>query len=254
MTVLFTDVRGFTELTDMAQEQAEELVRKYGLRDEAAVACFDEQAREIFGTVNTYLGMVADIIIKQDGTLDKFIGDCVMAFWGAPTPNPKHAVACVRAAIEAQRTIDDLNQQRAAENKRRELENRARISAGLKPKPILPLLLLGSGINTGIATAGLMGSQAEQQNYTVFGREVNLASRLEDLSGHGRIFISESTYQHLLRDEPALAATCIAQAPQKIKGIGGAVKVYEVPWRPAGEASVDEELSPVATLEPVDQS
>jgi len=254
VSVLFSDVRGFTALTDMAQEQAEEFVRKYALSGEAAVACRDEQAREVFGTVNTYLGVVADVIIKQDGTLDKFIGDCVMAFWGAPTPNPKHAVACVRAAIEAQRMIEDLNQQRAAENKRRELENRARISAGLKPRPLLPLLLLGSGINTGIATAGLMGSQAEQKNYTVFGREVNLASRLEGLSGHGRIFISESTYQHLVRDDTSLAATCFVQAPQKIKGFGAAVKVYEVPWRPVGPSQVAQDISPVVALEAADKS
>ena len=63
---------------------------------------------------------MADTVIKQDGTLDKFIGDCVMAFWGAPTPNPKHALACVRAAIEAQRAVYQLNQQRSAENKKRE--------------------------------------------------------------------------------------------------------------------------------------
>ena len=155
-----------------------------------------------------------------------------MAFWGAPTSNPHHAVACVRAAIEAQRSVDALNQQRAAENKRRELENKARLSAGLKPRPILPLLVLGSGINTGIVTAGLMGSQAEQKNYTVFGREVNLASRLEGLSGRARIFISENTYEHLLRDDPALAASCVPQPPQKVKGISTPITVYEVPWRP----------------------
>src|SRR5207237_10824654 len=126
-----------------------------------------------------------------------------------------------------QHTIHQLNQERAAENKSREVENRARISAGLRPKPILPLLLLGTGINSGMATAGLMGSQAEQKNYTVFGREVNLASRLEGLSGHGRIFISESTHEYLLRDDPALAATCIVQPPQKIKGISSNVRVYE---------------------------
>jgi class 3 adenylate cyclase/CHASE2 domain-containing sensor protein len=239
VTVLFADIRGFTELTDHMQEQAAEFVRQNDLRGEAAEDCFDEQARETLATVNLYLGVVADIIIKQDGTWDKFIGDCVMAFWGAPTPNPKHAVACVRAAIEAQRTIYDLNLQRAAENKRRELENRARLSAGLRPKPILPLLLLGSGINTGMATAGLMGSQAEQKNYTVFGREVNLASRLENLSGHGRIFISQSTYVQLQRHDPALAATCIAQGQKNLKGIGSAVEVYEVPWRPA-QASLPE--------------
>jgi len=63
---------------------------------------------------------------------------------------------------------------------------------------------------------------------------VNLASRLEGLSGRGRIFIAETTYQHLLRDDPALAATCVAQTPQKVKGISSAVKVYEVPWLPPG--------------------
>src|SRR5207253_10522355 len=114
-------------------------------------------------------------IIKHDGIVDEFIRDCVMAFWGAPTPNPRHAVSCVRAAIEAQRAIETLNQQRGEQNRQREIENKARSSAGLKPKPLLPLLLLGTGINTGIVTAGLMGSQAKQKNYTVFGHEVNLA-------------------------------------------------------------------------------
>ena len=235
VTVLFADIRGFTALTDTAREQAAAYVRKHNLRGAAAEACFDEQARETLQTVNLYLGLVADIIKNQDGTLDKYIGDCVMAFWGAPAPNSKHAVACVRAAIEAQREVEQLNQQRAAENQRRELENKARLSAGLKPKSILPLLRLGSGINTGVATAGLMGSQAEQKNYTVFGGDVNLASRLEVLSGHGRIFISESTFEHLRRDDPALAATCVAQPPQKVKGIAGLVNVFEVPWRPASE-------------------
>ena len=235
VTVLFADIRGFTALTDTAREQAAAYVRQHNLRGAAAEACFDEQARETLETVNLYLGLIADIIKKQDGTLDKYIGDCVMAFWGAPTPNPRHAVACVRAAIEAQREVERLNQQRAAENHRRELENKARLSAGLKPKSILPLLQLGSGINTGVATAGLMGSQAEQKNYTVFGGDVNLASRLEGLSGHGRIFTSESTFGHLRRDDPALAATCVAHSPQKVKGIADSVIVYEVPWRPVGE-------------------
>jgi len=243
VSVLFSDVRGFTELSDTAQEQAVEYVRKNNLHGVAAESCFDEQAREILSSVNVYLGLVADIIIKQDGTFDKFIGDCVMAFWGAPTTNPQHALACVRTAIDAQRSVHALNGQRAEENARRELENKARISAGLKPKPILPLLLLGSGINTGIATAGLMGSQAEQKNYTVFGREVNLASRLEGLSGHGRIFISENTYHHVLRDDPALAAVCIPQPPQKVKGFGTAIKIYEVPWRPITVPQTTEEIS-----------
>ena len=231
VTVLFSDVRGFTQVTDTIQEEATEFVRRNNLSGHEAEACFDEHARETLATINSYLGLVADIIIKHDGILDKFIGDCVMAFWGAPTPNPRHAVSCVRAAIEAQRAIETLNQQRGEQNRQREIENEARSSAGLKPKPLLPLLLLGTGINTGIVTAGLMGSQAKQKNYTVFGHEVNLASRLEGLSGHGHIFISESTYAHLLGDDPEIAARCIAQPPAEIKGIRTAVNVYEVPWR-----------------------
>jgi len=101
----------------------------------------------------------------------------------------------------------------------------------MPPKPMLPLLLLGSGINTGMATVGLMGSQQEQQNYTVFGREINLASRLESASGRGRIFVGETTYQHLLRDDPILAATCVELPLKELKGFRSAVKAYEVPWQ-----------------------
>ena len=243
ITVFFADVRGFTELTDTSQERVAEFVRSQNLTGEAAEACFDEQAQETLDTVNLYLGVIADTVIEQDGTLDKFIGDCVMAFWGAPTPNPNHALACVRAAIEAQRAVYQLNQQRSTENKKRELENLARIAAGRPPKPMLPVLLLGSGINTGLATVGLMGSAAEMQNYTVFGREVNLASRLENASGRGRIFIGQTTYEHLLRDDPALAATCVELPPRDLKGFRAAVRVYEVPWRPPGAPPLDEEFS-----------
>lgn len=242
VTVLFADVRGFTQFTDASQERVAEFVRKNNLTGAAAEACFDEQARETLKTVNLYLGLVADTIIRRDGTLDKFIGDCVMAFWGDPNPEPRHAVICVQAAVEAQRAIYSLNEKRAAENKSLEIENLARESAGLEPKPLLPLLQLGSGINTGLATAGLMGSEVQEVvragNYTVFGHEVNLASRLEGLSGHGRIFISEGTYKHLVRDDPALAGTCILQPPQKVKGFAATINVYEVPWRLQTEASV----------------
>ena len=84
VTVFFADVRGFTELTDTSQERAAAYVAEHKLTGEAAEACFDEQARETLDTVNPYLGLVADTVKKHDGTLDKFIGDCVMAFWGAP--------------------------------------------------------------------------------------------------------------------------------------------------------------------------
>ncbi|MEY2428782.1 MAG: adenylate cyclase, partial [Verrucomicrobiota bacterium] len=119
ITVMFADVRGFTELTDTNQERVADYVRKNKLTGDAAEEAFDEQARETLETVNLYLGLVADVIIRHDATLDKFIGDCVMAFWGAPIPDPRHALACVQAAIDTQRAIYDLNRQRAQENKRR---------------------------------------------------------------------------------------------------------------------------------------
>jgi class 3 adenylate cyclase len=117
------------------------------------------------------------------------------------------------------------------ENQQREVENRARASAGLPPKPLSPTLSLGMGVNTGFVTVGLMGSDAHILNYTIFGREVNLASRLEGVSGSGRIVISEATHQHLLRDNPSLAATCIELPPATVRGIRTAVKIFDVPWQ-----------------------
>ena len=193
--------------------------------------CFDESASETLETVNLYLAAVADSVKKHGGTLDKYIGDCVMAFWNAPVPNERHASACVSAAIEAQRMIHELNQKRLTQNTSREIENRARLSAGLPPKPALRALQLGTGINTGLVTVGLMGSDAHILNYTIFGREVNLASRLEGVSGSGRIIISDTTYNHLLRHDPALASTCIEMFPVTVKGIKAAVRIYEVPWQ-----------------------
>ena len=244
VTVLFADVRGFTEFTDKSQEKAAAYITENKLSEEQAEVYYDEQARETLNTVNTYLALVADQVKKHDGTLDKYIGDCVMAFWGAPTVMDRQALCCVRAAIDAQRAVFELNKLRVQENEKRELENMARASAGLAPKPMLPILLLGTGINTGQATAGLMGSEQHQFNYTVFGREVNLASRLESLSGRGRILISEATYACLQRDDKDLAATCTALPDlQKLKGFGTAMKVYEVPWRLPGSSPFDEEFA-----------
>ncbi|HEV2392325.1 MAG TPA: adenylate/guanylate cyclase domain-containing protein [Verrucomicrobiae bacterium] len=247
ITVLFADVRGFTEFTDSSQEQVAEHVRQRGLQGQAAETCFDEQARETLRTINLYLGLVAETILQQDGTLDKFIGDCVMAFWGAPTPHSKHALACVRAAVQAQRGIHDLNLQRAAQNKAIALENQARAAAGQPPVPLLPILFVGTGINTGMATVGLMGAETKsvvrQGSYTVFGREVNLASRLESASERGRIFISQSTWAHLQRDDPALGASCVPLPPLTVKGIRAPVQVYEVPWRLSGTRRIEEEFA-----------
>lgn len=239
VTVLFADVRGFTELTDYTQERVAEYVREKNLPHDQAEACFDDFATETLNTVNTYLTCVIDAATKEKGTFDKLIGDCVMFFWGAPLDHPTHALACVRAAIETQRAIYRLNQKRTIDNQQREAENVARESAGLPPRPPLATLTLGTGINTGMVTAGIMGSDEHSINYTVFGREVNLASRLEGMSGRGRIFISESTYRHLVRDDPTLAATCIQREPMKPKGFNKPVQIYEVPWMPPGETAIE---------------
>ncbi|MBX3732498.1 MAG: adenylate/guanylate cyclase domain-containing protein [Verrucomicrobiae bacterium] len=231
LTVFFADVRGFTELTDKAQVAAEDHVRSTGLTGVAAEAYFEQQSSEVLQTVNLYLATIADVIKAHRGTLDKYIGDCVMAFWGAPTPNPLHAVDAVAAAVEAQQAMERLNVQRDAENGRRRLENVRREAEGLPPLPELPRLALGTGINSGFMTVGLMGSDSHILNYTVFGREVNLASRLEGVSGRGRIIIGEATYQALVRHRPDLAARCLALDPVTVKGFRQPVPVYEVPWR-----------------------
>jgi class 3 adenylate cyclase len=157
-----------------------------------------------------------------------------MAFWGGPLPNPQHACDAVRSAIDAQRAMLALNLKREQENKRIAAESAARAAQGLPPESPLALLSMGTGINSGTAIMGLMGSDADGLSYTVFGREVNLASRLEGLSGYGRILISQATYLALQRHDPELAALCVEQIPADVKGFRNAVKNYEVMWRPAG--------------------
>lgn len=231
ITVLFADIRGFTEMTDTAQMRVDEFIRRKQLSGAEAEWHSGQQAQEVFRTVNLYLSLIADTVKKHDGTLDKYIGDCVMAFWGAPTPNEKHALACVRAALEAQEAILRLNQERASENQRREAENSRRAARGEEPLPLLPLLAVGVGINTGLAAVGLIGSEAHIRNYTVFGREVNIASRLQETAGPGRVIIAEATFRALQRDDPALAAACVELPPATLKGIRIPVPSYEAGGR-----------------------
>jgi adenylate cyclase len=232
ITIYFADVRGFTELTDLTQAQAEEYVKEHKLTGAEAEAYFDAKSKEVLDTVNAYLGIISDVIKSNKGLLDKYIGDCVMAFWGAPLPNPHHALDAVRAGVQAQRAIAELNQDRQRQNKQREEENVQRVAKGLALLPILPTLSMGTGINTGTATVGFMGSQTHLLNYTAFGREVNLASRLEGVSGHGRIIIGEATFNALKRDDPELAGMCLEWAPRTVKGFRNTVRIYEVIWQP----------------------
>ena len=230
VTVMFADIRGFTEMTDLNRERAAEYIKEKSLVGDAAESIFDRQARDALVTVNLYLKVIADTVLKHHGTIDKFIGDCVMAFWGAPMPNNQHALTCVRAAIDAQRAIHALNKQRQNENRWREAENLKLAAAGKPLWPTLPVLMIGTGINTGVVTVGVMGTE-NQGNYTVFGSDVNLASRLETESGRGRIIISEATLAEIIQDDPTLALSCVALPPKPFKGIKQAVLIYEVPWR-----------------------
>jgi class 3 adenylate cyclase len=230
VTVLFADIRGFTAMTEEMQESVVEFARQYNLDPAAAEQCYEASARETLATVNLYLTKVAEAVIAHGGTLDKYIGDCVMAFWGAPLTHVQLALGCVRAALDAQRAIHALNEARLAANAAAGNTPESP-AAGRPPKPPLRALQLGTGINTGTVIAGLMGDD-HMHNFTVFGRDVNLASRLEGVSGSGRIVISEATHRHLLRHDPGLAATCVELPTVPLKGIRTAVRIFEVPWRP----------------------
>jgi class 3 adenylate cyclase/CHASE2 domain-containing sensor protein len=231
VTVMFADIRGFTEMTDKSQERAEQIVEREGLEGAAAQKVFDAESEEVVGTVNQYLSAIADTIKKNGGTLDKYIGDCVMAFWGAPTDSDHHAVGCVQSAIEAQRAVKRLNEARRQENERRERANFERVTLGQAPSRLrlLEVLSVGIGINTGTVDAGLMGSQ-DAQNYTIFGRDVNVASRLEKLAEGNRILIGEGTFKWLTKQAPELAAVCTELPPAAVRGIREAVRIYEVTW------------------------
>lgn len=231
ITVFFSDVRGFTTMTDEMQKYADDYIAEHKLEGDEAEQFRDQVAADTLETVNTYLATIADQIKKHDGTLDKYIGDCVMAFWGAPTPNEQHAVACVKSTIDAQLAMHELNIVRGRENVEIELENERRAARGEPPLPLKRLLVMGSGVNTGMAIVGLMGSEAHIFNFTVFGREVNLASRLEHVSGRSRIIVGETTFRDLQQFAPEIAETCLEQDPVRVKGIEGDVRIWEVPWR-----------------------
>lgn len=237
LTIFFADIRGFTDLTDASEAGARGEAAARGMSEGDTQALLEQRAEMVLQTVNLYLATVADEVKRHGGTLDKYIGDCVMAFWGAPLPDPGHALNCVRAAIGAQRAIDALNRERSA-----------RRTGGVGPPP--PTLELGTGINSGIVTVGLVGSSQHILNYTAFGREVNLASRLESASGRARILISEATLNELRQWDPPLAATCLPLPPVTMKGFREPVPVFEVPWRLPAEPATSIAPPPVAAGPP----
>ncbi|HOW58151.1 MAG TPA: adenylate/guanylate cyclase domain-containing protein [Candidatus Omnitrophota bacterium] len=143
MTFLFTDIRNFTTL-------AEE---------------FNAQELTLF--MNRFMTPMTNIILKHNGTIDKYIGDCIMAFWNAPLEDKNHALHACQTALEMQQFIEVWNKTREKE-------------AFAQKKAFRPIQI-GIGINTGQACVGNMGSE-QRFDYTVLGDDVNLASRLEGLS------------------------------------------------------------------------
>ena len=178
-TILFADIVGFT-------------TRCEGLAPEA-VAAF----------LNEFFSRAAEAVFEFGGTLDKFIGDAVMAFFGAPLPQPDHAERAVRAAIAMMRAVQGWNRERALE--------------GLDP------VELRIGINTGPVVVGDIGSE-RRLDYTVLGTPVNVAARLEEtVAGPGQIVIGEATQAAVAHLFPV---EHLGNVP--LKGLSRKIAVYRV--------------------------
>jgi adenylate cyclase len=238
VTVLFADIRGFTDLMNYEHEQAESHIRRHGLRGAEAEEYRDLHGARLLKTINIYLSLMTDVIMNHGGTLDKYIGDCVMAFWGEPTPNMRHALAGVQAAVAMQEAIFLLNRERQIENQKIAAFNAEAMSRDEPQKDFLPLLSVGIGVNTGEAIVGFIGSKSALA-YTVVGREVNLASRLERRAEVGKILIGQQTYEQLRKDEPRLAESCTTVEPIRIKGFQEMVSYYDVNWK-SREMAIEE--------------
>jgi adenylate cyclase len=152
LTVMFSDIRGFTSISERMTPQ------------------------ELINHLNVYLTAMTDIILESGGTLDKYIGDAIMAFWGAPLRQDDHAERACKAALRQMERLKELN-------------------LGW-PEPLR--INIGIGLNSGIMTVGNMGSPT-RMNYTLAGDNVNLGSRLEGTNKEygTNIIISESTYGHV---------------------------------------------------------
>jgi adenylate cyclase len=178
VTVLFCDVRGFTPLSERLTPE------------------------QVVSLLNEFYDLMIDTTFKHDGTLDKFLGDAVMAIFGAPIPHPDHAIRAIRTALAMQAGITTL----AAK----------RISEGKEP------ISVGIGVSAGEAVAGTVGTE-DRMEYTVIGDSVNLAARLESNSKPGQILISGRTYKMVTGQVEARPLGAI-----RVKGKEQEVEVYEV--------------------------
>jgi adenylate cyclase len=151
ITVMFSDVRGFTTISEKLD------------------------AQELATLLNEYLTDMTKIVFRHNGTLDKYIGDAVMAFWGAPFEEPGHSAKACHAALEMIARLKEMQQKWRAEGK--------------------PVLDIGVGLSTGVASVGNMGS-ALRYGYTALGDTVNLSARLEGLNKEygSHILLNETTY------------------------------------------------------------
>jgi adenylate cyclase len=155
LTVLFSDIRGFTTMSETTPPE------------------------KIVEMLNVHFSVMADIILKHNGTIDKYIGDAIMAFWGAPVRTADHAEKAILAAQEMVAAVKEVN-------------------AVLKEKGFEHEVKIGIGVNTGIATIGEIGSE-KKKNYTIVGDAVNLASRLESITKEYKstLIFSEYTYDKI---------------------------------------------------------
>ncbi len=181
VTALFADVRNFTTLSENSTPEL------------------------IVNLLNRYFSMVSEIIFRHGGTLDKYIGDGLMAMFGAPYVTALDAVQAVRAAVEMQRAMLTFNEKLKADN--------------------LPAISIGIGINTGQAIVGYIGSET-RLDYTAIGDTINTAARLESISAPGQIVISENTMQAL--DEGFMLKPL---GTEKLKGKNVNLRIAEVVWK-----------------------
>jgi len=176
ITVLFADIRGFTSFSE--KQTPEELV----------------------SVLNRYLGAGADAVLAQEGTVDKFLGDAVMAWFNAPLPQPDHTLRAVRAALDLQAAVEKLHA---------ELPARAHLSFGV-------------GIHYGEAVLGWIGTE-KRLDYTAIGDSVNTAKRIQENAAKGQILISKDAFARVKNQVEARP-----YAPLQVKGKSQPVEVYEV--------------------------